>query len=87
MDRHRQTMLFLANRVVGPAFLIVGLLVTIFSLETYALPIVRDAIENGITPRFGIGAITVAIPLLVAYFGVLLIKVKRVSRKPENEVE
>ena len=67
MDRNPQTLLILMNRVIGPAFLIVGLLVTLFMLESQALPLVKHALANGITPEFGLVVIKVGAPLLVAY--------------------
>ncbi len=71
----------LANRVIGPVFLVVGLLVTVFMLESEAIPLVKESLENGMTPGFGFVAVKVGLPLLIAYCGILLMKVKRVTHK------
>lgn len=76
----QQTLLFLANRIIGPIFLVVGLIVAFFMLEREILPIVfHDDMADG-GRATGLAAIKIGLPLLVACFGIQLIRVKNFSK-------
>lgn len=77
MDKDRDFLLFLANRIIGPAFLVVGAWVGSYMLVSQGLPIARKAMDEGVTPDFGFLALVVLLPFVVAYIGWHLVKVKK----------
>ena len=85
MNKHDRVLLKLANRVIGPVFLVVGLLVAMYMLESEALPLAREAVSRGEIPRFGFVAILVITPLVVVFFGLKLIMVRKVRRKGSGD--
>lgn len=85
MKRDQRLLLVFTNYVLGPAFLIVGLLVTIFVIERKALPLASEVLTNGVTPEFGFVALLTIVPLIVAYVGLQLIRTKSVWRKPSGD--
>lgn len=85
MENDHRILLKFANYVIGPAFLVVGLLVTLYLLESEALPLAKEVSADGMTPEFGLVAIKIFAPMIVAYLGVLLIRVKRVTRRTNDD--
>lgn len=81
MGPDHKFLLKFVNYVVGPAFLVVGLLLALFLIESRALPLAKEVLSNGVTPAFGFEAIKVGAALAVAYLGLLMIKVKEVTRE------
>lgn len=84
MEIDQKFLLKFVNYVIGPAFLVIGLLLALFLLENEVLPLAKVVLADGVSPEFGLVAIKVLAALAVAYVGLLMIKVKKVTRKTSD---
>jgi hypothetical protein len=85
MKIDQKFLLKFVHHVVGPAFLVIGLLLALFLIESGALPLAKAVLADGVSPEFGFVAIKVLAALAVAYLGLLMIKVKKVTRKTSDK--
>jgi hypothetical protein len=85
MERDHKYLLRFVNYVVGPAFLVVGLLLALILIERGVLPLAKEVLADGVTPEFGLESIKVFFALAVAYLGLLMIKVKKVTHNTSDK--
>ena len=67
---------YFVQRVIGPVFLVIGLIVSFFTAEHELLGLALDAFNPPLSPDVIFSMIKVSAPLLVALLGLLMIKAK-----------
>ena len=78
-ETYSKSLSFVANRVVGPAFAIVGFTIAAHSLLTEALPNIRDAVMSGAEISLGLMAVKVLLPAIIGWFGIQLMRVRKLG--------
>ncbi len=76
---HGKHLLFMANRVIGPAFAVGGFTIGAYFLLTEAIPVARDIATNGFDNSQGLVAAKVLLPLIMGWFGLLFMRVRRLG--------